>query len=398
MNPPFSLQQAWKDAEPSLARLKQQLQEFPNMLGRTLRVGQIDAELLDQELLQILSGPVSKALGLINSSYSSRFEPESAFILSLLLYKFSVWDLGATYGAKLQNLHYVTSSFPPSGNDSPLRLRKRILWLHGIATVLIPYLHRRFRIYALSHAWPDAPSKNYRRKFWENLTRLEAVHNALGLVSFIAFLYNGKYRTIADRLLRLRLVPTQNTASRQVSYEFMNRQMVWHAFTEFLIFLFPLINTRLLRRRLTRAYEQTLSFAKQSFGLESAQLDQKQSNRGKYWFLPEDQCAICVENAGYSATVSLQNSLGASKAREDSTYPLNTPYVTSCLHKYCYVCIADRLLRAADDGETSWSCLRCGSAVLTADRVTKSSNGDDGDELDDILSDDNGGFLMSTDS
>lgn len=40
-----------------------------------------------------------------------------------------------------------------------------------------------------------------------------------------------RYRTLADRLLTMRLVPTQRITSRDVSYEFMNRQMVWHAFT-----------------------------------------------------------------------------------------------------------------------------------------------------------------------
>jgi peroxin-2 len=40
-----------------------------------------------------------------------------------------------------------------------------------------------------------------------------------------------RYRTLADRLLRLQLVPAQRLMRRDVSYEFMNRQMVWHAFT-----------------------------------------------------------------------------------------------------------------------------------------------------------------------
>jgi hypothetical protein len=40
-----------------------------------------------------------------------------------------------------------------------------------------------------------------------------------------------RYRTLADRLLGLRLVPSQKIINRNVSYEFMNRQMVWHAFT-----------------------------------------------------------------------------------------------------------------------------------------------------------------------
>ena len=41
----------------------------------------------------------------------------------------------------------------------------------------------------------------------------------------------SRYRTIVDRLLGMRLVPARRLVKRDVSYEFMNRQMVWHAFT-----------------------------------------------------------------------------------------------------------------------------------------------------------------------
>lgn len=40
-----------------------------------------------------------------------------------------------------------------------------------------------------------------------------------------------RYRTLTDRLLHMRLVPARKLVKRNVSYEFMNRQMVWHAFT-----------------------------------------------------------------------------------------------------------------------------------------------------------------------
>jgi peroxin-2 len=40
-----------------------------------------------------------------------------------------------------------------------------------------------------------------------------------------------RYRTMADRILRLRLVPARPIVTRNVSYEFMNREMVWHSLT-----------------------------------------------------------------------------------------------------------------------------------------------------------------------
>ena len=102
----------------------------------------------------------------------------------------------------------------------------------------------------MSNAWPEAPSSDRRRKLWDWMSTFESTHAALSLVSFIVFLWNGRYiyillhpftfvdhpaffryRTLTDRLFRMRLTPARKLARRNVSYEFMNRQMVWHAFT-----------------------------------------------------------------------------------------------------------------------------------------------------------------------
>ena len=53
----------------------------------------------------------------------------------------------------------------------------------------------------------------------------------LGLAFLTISFLSLSYRTVADRLLNLRLVPARRLVQRDVSYEFMNRQMVWHAFT-----------------------------------------------------------------------------------------------------------------------------------------------------------------------
>ena len=134
------------------------------------------------------------------------------------------------------------------GTESGLP-RNRLL-LHGFLTVLVPYIHTRLRNNAMSNAWPEAPSSDKRRKIWDWMTSIESTHMALSLVSFVVFLWNGRYmcfpqdlpivtdyltlrryRTLADRLLQMRLAPARRLIKRNVSYEFMNRQMVWHAFT-----------------------------------------------------------------------------------------------------------------------------------------------------------------------
>lgn len=66
-----SWQQAWDLAQPRLQVIRQSLPTFPHATPRVLRVGQLDAELLDQELLQILTDPLAKAIGLIRVCISS---------------------------------------------------------------------------------------------------------------------------------------------------------------------------------------------------------------------------------------------------------------------------------------------------------------------------------------
>jgi len=91
-----------------------------------------DAESLDADLVQLLQDPLNRALATVNvgpylaetvhrankcsqTSLKSRFDPELQLIIQLTLYKLSVWNIGATYGAKLQDLRYrvpVTSGQP----------------------------------------------------------------------------------------------------------------------------------------------------------------------------------------------------------------------------------------------------------------------------------------------
>ncbi|KAF5363644.1 hypothetical protein D9756_000498 [Leucocoprinus leucothites] len=384
------LEHVWQSAAPRIASIHASLSSTEVPEQRAMRVGQLDAELLDQELAGILQEPIIKALSLLNYSIKARIEPELTLLVQLLLYKLSVWDSGGSYGARLQDIRYVTPLIP--GRPlAPSGLPRVTLLCHGSLTILIPYLHSRLRLHALSQAWPDAPSSDRRRRAWDTLTSTESLHTLFGLLNFIAFLWNGRYRTLADRLLHMRLVPSRGQVKRDISYEFMNRQMVWHAFTEFLLFLLPLLHTRTVRRRVYRI----LSFLNPSnlallvpasiiprIGFpDSQKTSLTAKKRGKFWSLPVDQCAICAENASFSLNVSSPTNMftalvpqttssAEGSEHEPPAYPINIPYVASCGDIYCYSCIAERLMKAADDldKEHGWECLRCTEEVTSVDR------------------------------
>jgi peroxin-2 len=120
-------------------------------------------------------------------------------------------------------------------------------------------------------------------------------------------------------------------------------------------------------------------YAKEVFGIKGTSDTRENTveRHGKYWSLSEDQCAICAENAssvltepGYEIYSSQETSV---PSETDGTtaprHPLHIPYLTNCGHKYCYSCISDLILRATDEGEEPWVCLRCEERVLTVDRA-----------------------------
>lgn len=78
---------------------------------------------------------------------------------------------------------------------------------------------------------------------------------------------------------------------------------------------------------------------------------------------------------------------------EAPLHGVTTPYQTSCGHTYCYYCISERVIRAVDDGEDGWECLRCAEVIRSCERWTvkadpeerKTSEGWDSDN-DDLTS------------
>lgn len=171
---------------------------------------------------------------------------------------------------------------------------------------------------------------------------------------------NGRYRTLLDRILRLRLASPSSQVSREVSFEYLNRQLVWHAFTEFLLFLLPLVGIGRWRRWLSRAWRRTKS------AVESREHDKEEEvvKTGPLAFLPERTCAICYQDQNPSST-SENEILGVSGAAGGIIGSAQTdivnPYETiPCACVYCFVCLAQKL--EAEEGE-GWVCLRCGEIV-----------------------------------
>ena len=324
------------------------------------RVGQVDAELLDEELLELLKGQVGEALKYYGPHIRDDWAQEILLVLRAVLFKLSIWDHDASYGASLQNLRYADARVKSTSSARPSKWQKGV---YGLFTVLGRYGWEKWEAWLVDQEGGYiAPSDTIQRlshiTSWASTT-----HSIAAFASFLIFLVNGRYRTLTDRLLRLRLTSPASQVSREVSFEYLNRQLVWHAFTEFLLFLLPLVGISRWRRWLSRAWHKAKTALNASVQDEDAGTGEKS---GPLAFLPERTCAVCYQDQNPTST-SEAEILGANAASGgggvigSATTDVVNPYETlPCGCIYCFVCIATKLEAVEGEG---WSCLRCGEIV-----------------------------------
>ncbi|KAL8669755.1 MAG: hypothetical protein Q9168_005670 [Polycauliona sp. 1 TL-2023] len=319
------------------------------------RVGQVDAELLDEELLELLKGQVGEALKYFGSHLRDEWSSEILLALRAVLFKLSIWDHNASYGSALQNLQYTDARQAGPLLSNPTRWQKVC---YGALSVGGRYAWEKWGLWLADQEGNyDQPAPRI-----QTLSRISSAastaHSVTAFSSFIVFLINGRYRTLLDRILRLRLASPGNHLSRQVSFEYLNRQLVWHAFTEFLLFLLPLVGITRWRRWLSRAWRKAKALVKRD------DEEEDKAPGGELSFLPERTCAICYQDQNPTSTA--ENEIlavsGASggvvgSAQTDITNPYE---LKPCSCVYCFVCAISRL--EAADGE-GWTCLRCGLLV-----------------------------------
>jgi peroxin-2 len=344
------------------------LSRLPFPFGREgtrpeFRVGQVDAELLDEELLELLKGQVGEGLKYFGSHITDNWTPEILLSLRLILFKLSIWDQNASYGAHLQGLRYTDARSTAPNRPSPKPWQKAA---YGLITIGGRYAWTKWEEYLLSaqedYTRPESPQLKLLSFFTE---RLNSAHDVASLASFLVFLVNGRYRTLTDRLLRLRLTPTSHSTSREVSFEYLNRQLVWHAFTEFLLFLLPLVGISRWRRILGRTWRKLRTSMMSLLGRSSKTDDEEESTKsGELAFLPERTCAICYRDQNPTTASEadiLASSAGGGGVVGSAATDITNPYeAIPCGCLYCFACLAQRI--ANEEGE-GWSCLRCGEVI-----------------------------------
>lgn len=260
-----------------------------------LRVLQQDSFDLDHELCEVLFSKLNSAVKFFPRLSQASVELK-ALVQFLVLFLHST-SHQSTYGMKVLGLRHYHSN---SGFHPVSKSRHLLLALLCSSNELIASYGKMY---------------SPRRSLWRWLSL--ALH--LGsLVNFLRFLYSPSYVSMWHRVTCVRILSDKPRSVRPLTFEFTNRELLWHTFSEFLSFLLPIIEASRFRRHFARI-----------FGLETSARPQ-QSPEG---FV----CHMCQME------------------------PI-LPHCGRCSHVFCYVCLF-QLAKTED------TCPTCDTYSSPADMV-----------------------------
>ncbi|XP_054241559.1 peroxisome biogenesis factor 2 [Indicator indicator] len=273
-----------------------------------LRISQLDALELNKALEQLVWTQFSSCFSGFKPGVLAHLEPEIKAFLWLILWRFTVYSKNATVGQAILNIQYK-NNFSQTEKYQPLSKQQKLWYL--IFTVGGRWLEER--CYDL-----------FSNRQLQSLCRIKSVIGfgtglvkLCGLLNFLVFLQQGKFATLTERVLGIRAVFGQPQGMRQVGFDYTNRELLWHGFAEFLIYLLPFINLQKIRLRVS-------SWCSPVTGLPSSEQAAAAQCR---------ECSLCGE------------------------WP-SLPHTIGCSHIFCYYCIKSNYLHDLD-----FTCPKCGSEV-----------------------------------
>jgi len=203
---------------------------------------------------------LTRSLGPAGGAAAARFLPELDLALGSVVLLASAVRTGSTPGADLMNLRYVTTSPRKADSAGPgpglgaLRSKGRdaspyappVLCLAMLAAVSlgIRYGWSKLVSCCVKWGWASAPEGSWRRNVWRWMRHVEQAHALCRAANLVAFLYQGRYRTLAERLCGLRMDYVDPGVARAVSYEYLNQQLVWRELSELASAVMPLFDRR----------------------------------------------------------------------------------------------------------------------------------------------------------
>ena len=265
-----------------------------------LRVAQLDAVELNEELTDVLQ---NQFVRLFSSSLATTFKPELKAFVRWLLWRYSVQSNNQTFGQRIMGLKFSVAE----DRHIPIKyFHKAFLF---VSMVLLEWACDR----------SDFLSSSVLPRLGRAFKHATALVKALSLLNFISFLLGGRFPTLLQRMLGLHMIPVQRQTLRQMSYELMNREILWHGFAEFLFFVLPQLNVFAFKNW----------FRKHLAHYTAKPVELKNLSNSDY-----KVCHFCKDAP-------------------------TMPCVTNCGHVYCYYCIKSNCL-----ADRNFPCSVCGTAIL----------------------------------
>ncbi|XP_068090937.1 peroxisome biogenesis factor 2 [Hyperolius riggenbachi] len=278
-------------------------------INPVLRISQLDAIELNKALEQLIWSQFNNCFQGFKPGLLSRFEPEIKAFLWLFLWRYTVYSMNATVGQSILNIQYKNDL---SETKKFIPLNKQQKFWFAVFTVGGKWLgERSYDLFTNNRL----ETSFHRMKNFINIA--SGLLKVCGLLNFLIFLQQGKFATLTERLLRIRSVFDKPQNVRQVGFEYTNREILWHGFAEFLIFLLPLINTQKLKSKLS-------SWFKPARGVPHS--DPSLAVLCK-------ECCLCGE------------------------WP-TMPHTIGCAHVFCYYCIKSNYM-----ADMYFSCPKCSTQV-----------------------------------
>ena len=287
----------WHSLSPKIEQYDHELKQSKRGGAvRILRVSQLDAFLLDNEVAILLQQQLRRIFvgsHVLSQDIFEYFEPEANMLVWLVIYGGSVLLNLPTPGNMLMNLRYRNDTLFQSPRsrgamalpgDSPT-IRQRIGWIVG--TTILPWLWVRTRRTFRAWRWsilPDDQREGHETRFigfmglqfwkyliWKAMGIADGIFQIARFVNFVLFIQSGIFRSIIDRFLKMRLVYTHDAGSHQLSFEYLNRDLLFTSFHDFAMFLLPIINVDSILRSSFRSVRVFLSAIKRIMGLRDVQ-------------------------------------------------------------------------------------------------------------------------------
>lgn len=303
----------------------------PELQTPVLRISQLDALELDSALEQLLWTQFSQCFQNCRPGLLTPLEPELRALLQLLLWRFTLYSNSATVGQSLLSLRYHDAlSLSPRYRPLSRRQKLGMVLLGTGADWLRERSHKLLLSLGLSAGRASSEAEGggvVQQGLRACLTLVSSAAQLASLLNFLVFLTRGCHPALAERVVGARAVFSRANVVRDVSYQYVNRELLWHGFSDFLIFLLPLINTRKLSAAASSLLFGGGTAAERDGGMAATQQALK-------------ECGLCGE------------------------WP-TMPHNVGCCHVFCYYCIKSHGI-----AEASLACPKCGTEATQLKPVT----------------------------